>query len=50
MDDVAVIKRHQWFAGFDWGGLQAGEYFNQVLKKVFLIDKIMMDFVKKNQG
>lgn len=30
-DDMAAIKTHQWFAGFDWGGVQAGEYFNQVI-------------------
>lgn len=29
-DDMAAIKTHQWFAGFDWGGVQAGEYYNQV--------------------
>ncbi|CAM9229051.1 unnamed protein product, partial [Hapterophycus canaliculatus] len=28
-DGIAAIKTHQWFAGFDWGGLKAGEYFNQ---------------------
>lgn len=29
-EDLAAIKTHQWFAGFDWGGVQAGECFNQV--------------------
>ena len=29
-DGITAIKTHQWFAGFDWGGVQAGEYFNQV--------------------
>lgn len=24
-----AMKTHQWFAGFDWGGVQSGEYFNQ---------------------
>lgn len=29
-DGMNAIKTHQWFAGFDWGGLKAGEYFHQV--------------------
>ena len=29
-DGINAIKTHQWFAGFDWGGVQAGEYYNQV--------------------
>lgn len=33
-DDIAAIKTHQWFAGFDWGGVQAGEYFNQVIRLI----------------
>lgn len=28
--DLVAIKTHQWFAGFDWGGVQAGECSNQV--------------------
>lgn len=30
-DDMTAIKTHQWFAGFDWGGVQSGEYVNQVI-------------------
>ncbi|CAM9419992.1 unnamed protein product [Ascophyllum nodosum] len=33
-DDVATIKTHQWFAGFDWGGLQAGDFFHQELEQL----------------
>ncbi|CAM9579284.1 unnamed protein product [Pylaiella littoralis] len=33
-DDMTAIKTHQWFAGFDWGGVQAGEYFNQELRQL----------------
>ncbi|CAM9217278.1 unnamed protein product [Choristocarpus tenellus] len=29
--DVKTIMTHQWFAGFDWGGVQRGESFNQDL-------------------
>lgn len=34
-----AIKTHQWFAGFDWGGVQAGEYFNQVINQASSIVK-----------
>ncbi|CAM9552261.1 unnamed protein product [Sphacelaria rigidula] len=30
-EDLSAIKTHQWFAGFDWGGVQAGECYNQVI-------------------
>lgn len=33
-EDLAAIKTHQWFAGFDWGGVQAGECFNQELRQM----------------
>ncbi|CAM9116929.1 unnamed protein product [Ectocarpus sp. 12 AP-2014] len=33
-DDITAIKTHQWFAGFDWGGVQAGECYNQELKQL----------------
>eukprot|EP00611_Tribonema_gayanum_P000378 TRINITY_DN10252_c1_g1_i1.p1 TRINITY_DN10252_c1_g1~~TRINITY_DN10252_c1_g1_i1.p1 ORF type:complete len:115 (+),score=18.97 TRINITY_DN10252_c1_g1_i1:213-557(+) len=32
--DLAVLKTHQWFAGFDWAGVARGEYFNQELRQV----------------
>lgn len=32
--DIAAIKSHQWFAGFDWGGLARGEYFNGDLRQI----------------
>ncbi|CAM9424755.1 unnamed protein product, partial [Laminaria digitata] len=32
-DDIAAIKTHQWFAGFDWGGVQTGDCFNQASAK-----------------
>lgn len=32
-DDITAIKTHQWFAGFDWGGVQAGDSFNQASAK-----------------
>lgn len=36
-DDMTAIKTHQWFAGFDWGGVQAGEYYNQVLCRQLVV-------------
>ncbi|CAM9525876.1 unnamed protein product [Discosporangium mesarthrocarpum] len=30
--DVNKIKTHQWFAGFDWGGVQQGESFDEDLR------------------
>jgi hypothetical protein len=32
--DISLLKTHQWFAGFDWGGVSRGEYFNQELRQV----------------
>lgn len=29
-EDVVFIKSHQWFAGFDWAGIYAGESYDQV--------------------
>ena len=35
--DLALLKTHQWFAGFDWGGLSRGEYLNQELRQVQML-------------